>query len=147
MSQSPPLSLSWNTQISWKNSDLADQNVHWLILGRTVLLGSLRSLCIGYLPSATTVASIVFSSWWLPDYVLLCVLCAVLTHSVLSDSLWRHQAPLFRRFSRWEYWKGLPCPPPGDLPDPEIGSASLRSPALAGRFFTTSATWKARVGV
>ena len=35
-------------------------------------------------------------------------------------------------FSRQEYWSGLPCPPPGDLPDPEI---ELISPALAGRFF------------
>ena len=44
--------------------------------------------------------------------------------------------------SRQEYWSGLPCPPPGDLPDPDIESVSLMSPALAGRFFTTSATWE-----
>ena len=48
-------------------------------------------------------------------------------------------------FSRHEYWSGLPCPPPGDLPDPGIEPTSLRSPALAGRFFTTSATWEALV--
>ena len=47
------------------------------------------------------------------------------------------------RFSRQEYWSGLPCPPPGDLPDPGIKPASLKSPALAGGFFTTSATWEA----
>ena len=35
-------------------------------------------------------------------------------------------------FSRQEYRSGLPCPPPGDLPDPEIESVSLTSPALAG---------------
>ena len=29
-----------------------------------------------------------------------------------------HQAPLSMRFSRQEYWSGLPFPPPGDLPDP-----------------------------
>ena len=40
-------------------------------------------------------------------------------------------------FSRPEYWKGLPFPTPGDLPDPEIKPTSLASPALAGRFFTT----------
>ena len=34
------------------------------------------------------------------------------------------------------YWRGLPFPSPGDLPDPEIEPASLASPALAGRFFT-----------
>ena len=36
------------------------------------------------------------------------------------------QAPLSMGFSRQEYWTGLPCPPPGDLPDPKIP----RSPAL-----------------
>ena len=35
------------------------------------------------------------------------------------------------------------CPPPGDLPNPGIEPTSLRSSALAGRFFTTSATWEA----
>ena len=34
---------------------------------------------------------------------------------------------------------GLPCPPPGDLPNPGIEPASLMSPALTGGFFTTSA--------
>ena len=41
-------------------------------------------------------------------------------------------APLSMGFSRQEYWSGLPCPPPGDLPDPEIEPASLSSPALTG---------------
>ena len=35
----------------------------------------------------------------------------------------------------------MPCSPPGDLPDSGIKPESLTSPALAGRFFTTSATW------
>ena len=46
-------------------------------------------------------------------------------------------------FSGQEYWSGLPCPPPGDLPHPGIKPMSLMSPALAVRFFTTSATWEA----
>ena len=55
-----------------------------------------------------------------------------------------HQAPLSMGFSWQEYWSGLLlCPLPGDLSDPEIELASLTSPALAGRFFTTSATWEA----
>ena len=54
------------------------------------------------------------------------------------------QAPLSMGFSRQEYWSELPCPPPGALPDPGIELASLMSPALAGAFFTTSATWKAQ---
>ena len=52
------------------------------------------------------------------------------------------QAPLSMGFSRQEYWSGLPCPPPGDLPDPGIKPESLASLALAGKFFTTSATWE-----
>ena len=54
------------------------------------------------------------------------------------------QAPLSKGFSRQEYWSGLPCPPPGDLSDPGIESASLTPPALAGSFFTTSAAWEAQ---
>ena len=46
-------------------------------------------------------------------------------------------------FSRKESWSGLPCSPPGDLPDPGTETASLISLALAGGFFTTSATWEA----
>ena len=55
-----------------------------------------------------------------------------------------YQAPLFMGFSRQEYWRGLPSPPPGDLLDSEIEPMSLTSPAKkpAG-FFTTSATWEA----
>ena len=39
----------------------------------------------------------------------------------------------------------MPCPPPGDLPDPGIEPASLALAALAGGFFTTSATWEAQL--
>ena len=71
-------------------------------------------------------------------------LCAVLScfsHVQLCATQWTtaRQAPLFMGFSRQEYWSGLPCPPPGDIPDPGIKPASLRSPALAGEVFTTSA--------
>ena len=36
-----------------------------------------------------------------------------------------HQAPLIMGFSRQEDWTGLPCPPPGDLPNPGIDPRSL----------------------
>ena len=36
-----------------------------------------------------------------------------------------HQAPLSMGFSRQEYWGGLPCPAPEDLPDPGIERTSL----------------------
>ena len=52
-----------------------------------------------------------------------------------------HQAPLSMGFSRQGYWSGWPCPPPADISDPEIKPVSLKSPTLAGVFFTTSATW------
>ena len=55
------------------------------------------------------------------------------------------QAPLSIRFSRQEYQSELPCPPPGDLPDPGIKLGSLMSPALAGEFFPASATWEAQI--
>ena len=55
------------------------------------------------------------------------------------------QPPLPMGFSRQEYWSGLPCPPPGDLLDLGIEPTSLASPALAGEFFTTSATWEAHM--
>ena len=60
-------------------------------------------------------------------------------------TLWTvdHQSPLSMEFSRQEYWNGLLCPPPGDLPDPGIKLTSLASTALAGGFFTTIATCEA----
>ena len=56
----------------------------------------------------------------------------MLSHSAVSDSLRPHGLQPTRclcpwGFSRQEYWSGLPCPPPGDLPDPEI---EPNSPAL-----------------
>ena len=57
------------------------------------------------------------------------------SRSVLFYPLRRHgphQAPLSMEFSRQEYWSGLPCPPPGDLPDPGIkaGSPVLQADSL-----------------
>ena len=49
-----------------------------------------------------------------------------------------HLAPLSMEFSRQEYLSGLPCHPPGDLPDLGIKPVSLMSSTLAGRFFTTA---------
>ena len=51
------------------------------------------------------------------------------SHVQLFATLWTaaHQAPLSMGFSRQECWTGLPCPPPGDLPNPGI---EPMSPAL-----------------
>ena len=51
------------------------------------------------------------------------------------------QAPQSMGLSRQEYWSGLLCPPPGDLPGPGIEPESLMSLALADGFFTTLTTW------
>ena len=82
--------------------------------------------------------------------ILCCVYACVLSHFSYVRcflKLWTLpcQAPLSMGFSRQEYWSGLPCPPPGDLPDPGTEPISLMSPALAGRFFTTSTTVEALV--
>ena len=82
--------------------------------------------------------------------ILCCVHACVLSHFSyvrLFTKLWTlpRQAPLSMGFSRQEYWSGLPCPPPGDLPAPGTEPISLMSPALAGGFLTTSATVEALV--
>ena len=68
------------------------------------------------------------------------------SHVQLFATLWTVvlQAPLSMEFSMQEHWSRLPCPPPGNLPDPGTESASLMSLALAGGFFTTSNPWEAQ---
>ena len=89
-----------------------------------------------------------WSGWintlWSTAYHLSSCTC-VLTQVQLFAILWTvaRQVPLSMGFPRQEYWRGLPCSPPGDLPDPGMEPASLRSPALAGGVFTTSAAWEA----
>ena len=72
---------------------------------------------------------------------LLLLLLSHFSHVWLFAILWTeaHQAPLSMGFFRQEYQSGLPCPPPGNLPNPGIKPTSLTSPALAGMFFTTRA--------
>ena len=66
-------------------------------------------------------------------------LLSYFSHLQLFATLWTiaHQALLSMGFSK----RGLPCPPPGDLPHPGIELASFTS-TVAGGFFTTSATWE-----
>ena len=69
----------------------------------------------------------------------------VLSHVQLfvTPCIVAHQAPLSMELSRQEYWSGLAFPTPGDLPDPGIKPGCPAFSALAGRFFTISATWEA----
>ena len=77
--------------------------------------------------------------------VCVCVL-SCFSHVQLFATLWTiaRQVPLSMGFSRQEYWSGLPCPPPGDLPNPGIEPESPMSLALTGGFFTTNATWESQ---
>ena len=86
---------------------------------------------------------------WDPSHKMLCACISRFSCVQLFATPWTnaHQAPLSMAFSRQEYWSGLPCPPPGDLPDPGIERTSLVSPAPAGGFFTTSATWEAHASL
>ena len=83
------------------------------------------------------------SQGMLHEYLFV-LLCAVISRSVVSDSLQPHGLQHARLLCPWgfyrqEYWGGLPCPPPGDSPNPEI---EPRPPA-ASRVFITWATREA----
>ena len=74
-----------------------------------------------------------------------CMYITCFTHLQLFLTLWivALHAPLYVESSRQAYWSGLPFPTLGDLPNPRIDTASLASAAVW--FFTTSATWEARI--
>ena len=75
-------------------------------------------------------------------------MCVCYVAWVVSDSatLWTIacQDPLSMEFSRQEYWSGLPCPPPGDLPDPGIQPASLVS-CIGRQVLYHSTTWQSHM--
>ena len=85
--------------------------------------------------------------YWMPGNVLGFYVCVLSRFShfwlFVTPPTIAHQAPLSMGCSRQKYWSGLPCPSPGGLPNPAIEPASLTSPELTGRFFTTGATWEA----
>ena len=72
-----------------------------------------------------------------------CVLSS-LSHVQLFVTLWTEalQSPLSMGFSRQEYWSGLPCPAPENLPDLGIELMSLNISCIG--FFNTSTNWEAR---
>ena len=91
-------------------------------------------------PSSTVSASLSSTSASLV-HVRVCVCVCVqtractLSHSDMSNTfvtLWTiaYYTPLSIEFSRPEYWSGVPCPPPGDLPNPGIKAPSPVSPAV-----------------
>ena len=77
-------------------------------------------------------------------YMLSCFSCVQ-----LFATLWTlaGKDPLSMGFSKQECWIGLSYPLPGEFPYSGIEPMLLTSPALAGGFFTTSATWEAHLHV
>ena len=71
----------------------------------------------------------------LSSFMPICYCCLLFSRSVVPDPFLipqtiTRQAPLSMGFPRQDYWSGLPCPPPGDLPKPGIEPTSTAAPAL-----------------
>ena len=101
---------------------------------------------------ATLYSKDLMHSPYIHTHVFTCMHACILSHFSpvqVFVTLWTIalQAPLSVGFSRQEYWSRLPCPPPGDLPDPGIKPKCLTPPALVGGFFTSSTIWEAHVHV
>ena len=97
---------------------------------------SINLLCL-YERQSTLFLNLASEIWYSPYNI--CGGGWQFSHYVVSDSFatpWTasHQAPLSLGFPRQEYWSGLPCPLPGDLPNPGI---ELRPPALQADSLTS----------
>ena len=109
------LPVSWETCMQVKKQQLEHGTTDWFETGKGVHHSCMLSSCL-------------FNSY--TESVCVCVCVCVCVRSVVPDPL---QPKLPARllypwgFSRQEYWTGLPCPPPGDLPNPGI---KPRSPTL-----------------
>ena len=113
-SSSPTLNRRWT---NWENCWKKNETKEWLL---RLPSPQPRSRSGGKGPRDT--ASLHF---W--PFLILCV--CVLSCSVMSKSLWPHGLQPTRLlcpwgFSRQEHWSGLPCPPPGNLPNPGIKPSS-----------------------
>ena len=113
------------------------------------------SSCLQYFPASgsfpdESVLHIRWSKYWIKDNIVNDILQSWtpwLTDLSLQSCLTlcdaktvACQTPLYMGFSRQEHWSELPCPPPGNFPNPGLEPASLMSPALVGKFLTTSTT-------
>ena len=140
---------TWHNFFYQENSLKSTPKRRWWI-GPWQVTGRMRLLWLPWIPASSLVQRPIRAVPWLqgPSWAhgwtedLNCVTCdpGRLGHgcsqyvcwvtSVVFNSLRPHglpQAPLSMGFSRQEFWRGLPFPSPGDLPDPGI---EPRSPAL-----------------
>ena len=115
----------------WDSSTGA-YRVHLCVLPKIFPNVSLKLLIV----QVTVVKPTPQSACWTPRSKHYKVQCSA---KRLCPTLWTltHQASLSMEFSRHKHWSGLPFPSPEDLLYPGIKPASLESPTLAGRFFTT----------
>ena len=108
---------------------------HGLILFRVNILGKQKALALVSVDSLFRIVSqkidtLVISLWFV---ITACVHgCAQSCFTLCNPRDGNRPAPLSMGFSRQEYWRGLPFPPPGDPPPTGINPGS---PALAGGFF------------
>ena len=114
---------------------------HGLILFRVNILGKQKALALVSVDSLFRIVSqkidtLVISLWFV---ITACVHgCAQSCFTLCNPRDGNRPAPLSMGFSRQEYWRGLPFPPPGDPPPTGINPGS---PALAGGFFYHWGTW------
>ena len=124
--------------------EFAQTNVHW-VGGVDIHLN-----CFKFSLSQEIFSDICFCVWVTADFLEVELLLQIIrtfynvvmfSHSVVSDSFRSHgawQVPPFMEFLRQEYWRGLPFPPPGDLPNRGVKLASLVSPALVADSLPTA---------
>ena len=103
----------------------------WTVALQAPLSGSLQARMLEWV----AIFSSRESSWPRDQTCISCIGRQVLYYWATGEAPVRHKYINIQN--------GLPFPTPGDLPNLGIKRASLMSPALAGRFFTTSATWEA----
>ena len=145
----------WNKRLH--NLILCITWFHWIehwAWDKKVVVASLSLMsCVVWDKSPSNLESLAWEgrsrrrNWyfWIKSFIKCLCMLNHISHVQLFVTLWivAYQAPLSLGFSGQEDWSGLPWPPSGDLPNPGVEPMSLMSPALAVRFFTTSATCEA----
>ena len=126
---------SWGSLVSGQKHGL------WTPTAWVWIPTSLMTICVtlGKLPNLSVLQFL----HWSKEENCACVL-SCFSHFWLCVNLWTValQTPLSLGFFRPVYQREFPCSSPGDLPHPGIEPPSLMSPALAGKFFTTSTIWE-----
>ena len=124
------------------NELLGDE--HWYPVG--LRLGAPREILLPFPTPPLRYPSCPYKRNTITHTMCVCVCTCVHVCAHTPSRIWLsatpwivvHQIPLSMKFSRQEYWNGLPFPTSRDLPDPRMEPTSLASPELAGRFFSTA---------